>query len=150
MDSILRKSIRQAKKDYYASIFVTFKNDIKKTWQNIRQILNKSNRSKTTINEIIVGGNVVNDKETIVNSFNDFFVNIGPNLAEKIDIDNRTSYDSYLSKVITSAFHFMPIDGAELSKLLKASEPKHRVNGQVHAMEVGEDIASLNPPLLPA
>ncbi len=43
---ILKKAIKQAKINYNNNIFDKYKNDIKKTWKNIAEILNKSNKKK--------------------------------------------------------------------------------------------------------
>ena len=48
-NKIFKKAIREAINEYYANLFEQYKNDIKKTWQNISRILNKSNKKKNNI-----------------------------------------------------------------------------------------------------
>ena len=69
-------------------------NDLKKTWKIIKNIISKNKRNSPT--EIFVdSGKTITDKIAIVQKFNDFFVNIGPTLASKIQSTN-TNYKEYL------------------------------------------------------
>ena len=58
--------------------------DIKKTWKIIKNIVNKikarQSQSKFKLND----ESFTTDGSIISNTFNDFFINIGPNLAGKI------------------------------------------------------------------
>ena len=47
-NKILKRNIKQAKKAYYQEAFQKHKNDIKSTWRIIKDILNKSQKQKTT------------------------------------------------------------------------------------------------------
>ena len=71
-NKILKKAIREAKNEYYTNLFEQYKNDIKKTWQNISRILNKSNETKNKIKKILVNGNITTNKATIAEAFNSF------------------------------------------------------------------------------
>ena len=42
----------------------------------------------SSVTEILSGGNIIRDSQEIVSQFNDFFVNIGPDLAKKITPGN--------------------------------------------------------------
>ena len=99
-NAILKKSIRLAKIRYYHATFVKYKHDIKNNWRTISDILCKSSKKNSSIKEISLDGNLIKDYKLIADNFNEFFVNIGPNLA------NKKPYSSYLNKIITSSFHF--------------------------------------------
>ena len=47
-NKILKRNIKQAKKAYYQEAFQKHQNDIKSTWRIIKDILNKSQKQKTT------------------------------------------------------------------------------------------------------
>ena len=70
-------------KNYYQSLILANKNSLKKTWGIIKQVINKSKCSKLS-SEFSHNGSILNDKKSIANAFNDYFVNIGPTLASKI------------------------------------------------------------------
>ena len=56
--------------------------DLKKTWALINFLSGKKNKS-SDINEIVVYNNTISDPTAIAESFNDYFVNIGPELASE-------------------------------------------------------------------
>ena len=56
--------------------------DLKKTWALINSLSGKKNKS-SDINEILVNNNTISDPTAIAESFNDYFVNIGPKLASE-------------------------------------------------------------------
>ena len=59
---------------------------MKGTWKIINNILHQNNSSLMSnfISEIFINGQIIKDTKQIANKFNDFFVNIGPDLAEKL------------------------------------------------------------------
>ena len=91
---ILKRTIREAKIQYHDKIFSQHKNDIKKTWQTLSEIICKSNTKRRTLDKITVDSKVVNDKTEICNKFNHFFANIGPKLANQIKPASDKTYDT--------------------------------------------------------
>ena len=69
---ILKRSIRIAKRMYYESRFGKCKNDIRKTWKLINDILSKTKKqpSQKSFKE---GENIINDKAEIAHKCNNFF-----------------------------------------------------------------------------
>ena len=90
-------------------MFEKYKYDIKNTWKTISEVLSKAKREKNTIEEIIVNGNSVKSEQNIANEFNIFSTNIGPNLANNINTNNKRTYTSYLTNVLhlTSIFRLL-------------------------------------------
>ena len=62
---------------------------LKKTWDGIKSIVVVKSKDKTTPNLLMVNGNVIINKNCIAEIFNDFFVNVGSNLASKIPKGKR-------------------------------------------------------------
>ena len=79
----LRKSIREAKRLYYLRLFAIYKNDIQKTWIVINNTLNNNSRNSRQ-SEFIVNNNKLTNPGDIANAFNDYFINIGRQLSDKI------------------------------------------------------------------
>ena len=69
------------------------KHNLKASWCILKEILNK-NKSNLSCSRFYINNMVCNDKKRIAESFNSFFVNVGPNLAKNIPSDSRspTSY----------------------------------------------------------
>ena len=58
---------------------------IKRTWRTIKNIINTKNRKvKNTVKKIIHDDVVHVDSEDIANMFNDYFADIGRNIAKSI------------------------------------------------------------------
>ena len=81
--NILKQSIKDAKRIYFQNPFAKFKHDIKRTWSIIKESFH---RKKKTISSRIFyhNGKTLEDPSEITNAFNEYFVSIGPSLANKI------------------------------------------------------------------
>ena len=65
----------KSKKQYYAEYFAENVNNIKKTWEGIRKIVNlKKHASKTS--QLNIGGRIIDDNRDLATNFNNFFVNV--------------------------------------------------------------------------
>ena len=85
--------IRIAKKSYYSKRFSQAQNDIKSTWNTINELLGKSKSSDALPRSFLNENNdEVSDPKLIANNFNDFFVNVGPNLAKKFSRETDDFY----------------------------------------------------------
>ena len=88
--NILGTVLKNAKRIYYSNLFHENKNDTSKTWKTVNELLNGGNVSKknTEVDKLITNTDgvdrIVTTEKDIAESFNDFFVNIGPKLAEAI------------------------------------------------------------------
>ena len=69
---------------YYVKQFDSLMGNTKETWNLINNLINSSTSNKRTVQQIISGDKIVNDPKEIANRFNEFFINIGPDLAKKI------------------------------------------------------------------
>ena len=112
---------KKSKINYYNKQITRYKNNAKKTWEVMKEIVGKT---KIIIDnfpkEIVLDNNeVISDKNRIADEFNKFFVSIGPKLANKIP-KNRKNYQSYLKmqEIIFTADN--PITEKELKVALKS------------------------------
>jgi len=71
------------KKNYYINRLLAISSDIKKKWKLFKSILPASSKS-TGIKEIKVYGNIITDQKQTYDTFNTFFVNLGPDLSKGI------------------------------------------------------------------
>ena len=90
----LNKLVRMTEKKYYEQKFLEATNDMKKTWKIIKNIISK-NKSNIITDTFLVNGKKTVDKNIIVNKFNEYFVNVGPSLANKIQSSN-VHYQQFL------------------------------------------------------
>jgi hypothetical protein len=95
----LNHVIKTEKKAYYETQFLKYKNDIKKTWQTINEVLNR-NKTRSKLPDTFLqknSNNNVSNPLEIANKFNEYFVKIGPQLAKKIPKNDNITYESYLN-----------------------------------------------------
>jgi len=76
--------IRAAEKAYYANRFESLKGNMKETWNLINNLITNNTVGKQVVKEILSNGQIVNQPKDIANKFNEYFINVGPNLASKI------------------------------------------------------------------
>jgi hypothetical protein len=125
-NKVINSSIRKAKLDFYNREFDKNKNDIKKTWDTISDVLNKSKLHNEFPTYFNIDGNRISNVSDIASHFNDFFINIGPNLARNINEHGKLPYTHYLNSVsINSRFKFNYVDESEISKIIRNIKPKY-------------------------
>ena len=85
--NIVISKLRKAERKHYDDQLDLYGNDNHKKWKVIKEIIAKEDRSSTMQSEFIIDTVPTTNPEVIANSFNDFFVNVGKNLAENIKSD---------------------------------------------------------------
>lgn len=113
--------IRSAEKNYYAFRFKEKEGNIKETWKIIKSMIN-SNIKSNDITEICDSSTIINDPEKIVNKFNDFFVNVGKSLANKIPATDG-NYRDYLKHNIlehSGSLFLDPVDSDEILNIINS------------------------------
>ena len=124
-NSILKRTICEAKIKYFGNLFHQYKNDIKMTWKTISQIICKSSSKRKELEKIIVDSKVISNKRDICDRFNNFFSNIGPELAEKVNINTNKNYDVYLQKRTLTTFSFNLVNQDDITKLISTLATKN-------------------------
>lgn len=76
--------IREHKKDYYAKLLDDNKNSTNNTWGIINKVLHKGKTNQIFPNYITKNNLNIYEKDTIVNEFNNYFVNIGASISQNI------------------------------------------------------------------
>ena len=122
---VLRKVIRTAKRIYFEKSFERFKNDAKSTWNSINQILHRKNNSKSFPESFLINGSPITDKLIIANEFNDYYVNIGSNLADEIGSPSaEVKYTDFLNQT-PKDFVFDLVSPSTVDKVIDSLKNKH-------------------------
>ena len=101
---------------YYKQQFELNKNNLKNTWKLIGTILNRKPKGHTVPAKLHNNGKTYTDKHDIVNQFNEYFINIGPNLASTIHSSIKP--DAFLPATHSSSFFLSPVDSAQVELAL--------------------------------
>ena len=79
----LNRLLITAEKIHYETLFNDNKDDLKKSWRILKQVINKRKYS-SSCSKFLVNQETTTDKNKIAKGFNQYLINIGPNLANKI------------------------------------------------------------------
>ena len=76
---------RKAERNYYREQFDLHKTDLKRSWNIIKNIINKEdNRRSAKVLVFLINNQYISDGKIIANTFNNYFVNVGSSLAKNI------------------------------------------------------------------
>ena len=104
-NSLYTQLLRKSRKLHYDNIFKSYSNDCKKTWLVINDLLGRKKSYNDIPDSFESKGKSLSGPIEIAEGFNDFFANIGPNLAKEIPI-SKTNYLNYLSNPCRENFIF--------------------------------------------
>ena len=95
--SLLESLKKKSKKNYSTRPVENYRNDIKKSWDVIKEIIVGPKSTKGSFpRRMIIDGQEKIDQGKMANCFNKSFVDIGPKLASMIP-ESQTKFDQYLN-----------------------------------------------------
>ena len=113
---------------YYNKYFSYNSINIKNIWMGIKQIVTLKPKSLNSPNKIIKNNSIVTDAKLIANAFNDYFSNVGNEIANSLPATNISPLNFMDSKPINS-FCLFPVTQQEMEleihklKVAKSSGP---------------------------
>ena len=137
----LTSILRYCEKKYFSDLLEQNKNNIKATWSILNTIMNKKVSINTLPNDFEdTDGGKIKGKQNIANGFNDFFVNVGPNLANNIQCENNKTIHSYLKKRNDSSMFLGPVDVNEVLKTVNSCNSKTSTDCDEMSMSLVKNI----------
>ena len=115
---------RNNKKDYYDRYFTKHKNNLSKTWQGIKEIINIKNKASDYPTCIIVDGVTITDPTQIANKFNEFYTSIADDILQKRKYTGNKSFKDYLRNPLNISMALYACNDVEVKNLLLALNPK--------------------------
>ena len=119
----LRKIINRAKNYYFSTQFQKNKEDGKKTWETLDNVLHRKT-SKYSPDAIQINGKLSMDKTEMVESFNIYFSTICAT-GEIDNPNNVPSHDVYLNNPTEAEFNFEQIDNVTVLHYINKLKPSH-------------------------
>ena len=93
--------LKFAKRLYVSDLLMKYRNDIKKTWRTVNELIGRKSVCTDYFPKTIRHKNrEIHSKQDIADIFNDFFTSIGSDLARKIP-QNNVLYTSFLNNIDT-------------------------------------------------
>ena len=110
------KLLKQQEKDYYQSQILDNKNNLRRTWMIIKQVIdqNEINRNPGKFQQ---NNGTTSDPATIANAFNNYFINVGPTLASNIP-DQGLMFISYMPSGNEFSMFFTPVSAPEVKEII--------------------------------
>ena len=119
----VNKDIKVSKKEYYDRYFENCKNNMKKTWTGINDLIRSSHRS-SHINQILHNNKTINDPKQMADTFNNFFISVGLNTDNEIPKTPKSPL-SFLKNRVINNFSFNAISTYDvMSVILQLDEKK--------------------------
>ena len=114
---------RNLKTNYYRTKLTEYKHDIVKLWSFINETIGKSKNKPTYPQNFLINNKSVSNRETVADSFNTFFTNIGKQTNKNIPFVNK-HYSSYLRNFQKNSIFIEPVNELEVLKMVNKLKPK--------------------------
>ena len=114
-------SYEQLEKNYYANRLEFHKNNQHQIWKTLNVITGR-NTYDDTITEITSHGEKITNPTIIAEKFNQYFNNVGSQLASSIP-PAPVKYTEYLKSPVPNSIYFNPITPGEVSSVIESLDP---------------------------
>ena len=118
----LEKTLFAAQCNYFTNKIRKCQNQSKALWKIINEITQRKKKTVTFIQKLTLDdGRVIENSQEIANKLNEYFVKVGPNLAEKLPPSDE-SFEKYLSSDSSPAESFIinPTYPTEIKKVIES------------------------------
>ena len=119
MRNTLNRILRKAERDHYAALLLEHRNNLKKSWSIINNVLGRK-ETNSAASMFTVDGSLTSDPEDIVNGFNNFFASVGEALADKIPHSHDNDPLTYIHDRVEASFFLSPTDPDEVASILRS------------------------------
>ena len=129
----LKHLILISKKSYYSSYFLRNKDNIKGVWKGIKELIRTKNSNNHMPTTLKIGNSKVTNRQSIVNAFNDYFGNIGPNVAKTIPVANTTPFH-YMPNPLCKSFALFPVT-------------RHEITDEINNLDASKSVGPFSVPI---
>ncbi len=139
----LKRTIKEAKKQFFTHKFNSIKDDPKMYWKNLNSLLNSS-KNKDSLPKTIYNDNAdLNNEQEICDGFNNYFSTIAESAVNQIP-PTEADYRDYLGTANLNIFNFEKISPIETKIFIKKFQNKNcNVNDiPVYIYKISSDIIS--------
>ena len=143
MNEFCAKHIDVAKLRYRKKYFDDYKDNSRKQWQMINELLNRR-KSNIRVSKLIdENGKVSNTPVDIAENFNEYFANIASNL--KSEINNRTEvttdepFKQFLQQPLENEICLSRVGSQEVHKVIKNFKNKSTLDTKISALKIANN-----------
>ena len=122
-----RKSIKRltflSKQNFYKTFFEDNRNNCRKTWDGIREIINKNTNHQNANIFLSENGKTIYDQKSVANQFNKHYSTIANKLVAKLG-NPACEYQDFLKNPNKSDFYLNEIEPDEIRKIINGLDTK--------------------------
>ena len=115
--NILNNVIKEAQRKHYQNLIKQHNNNCIGLWKTLGNMICKRNKV-TKINRLRIDNRIINDPVQIANGLNDFFTNIGTELASKFQNTNENEFRKFMGENSIHSMYLHKTNPNEISKIL--------------------------------
>ena len=104
-------------KQFYQRQTIENRNNMRKVWSVIKQVINRNKNSKIS-DQFIINGKTETDPMVIAKGCNNYFANIDPTFAYKINKDNVSHLD-FISSDMNASLFLEPTNDTEIKLIIR-------------------------------
>ena len=144
---IVQKTLNAAEKQYYHELVTQNKDNMKKSWGIIKDIINKNKNPVHRTKFKLSNGSITTDKMSVSELFNDYFINIGPNLAKSIPHVKRMPM-SYLGDALQETIFLELVTCEEINSIVCNLKNNATGSDDISAIYLKMSLPSIANPLV--
>ena len=114
----LTQLLRKQHRNYYEFLIQESKNNLTKTWNIIKSVINNK-RTMSKCSKFVNNNITMSDDLEIANHFDNYFANIGPNLAKVIP-DTTITHNEFLKDSCNNSIFLQPVTDEEIYNIIKS------------------------------
>ena len=135
----MQKNIDKAKAKYYKKYFDEHKENSKKQWQMINNLLGRNNTAKSINRLIDKKGDVINTSTAIAENFNDYFANIASNLKENSGNTQIHDHSIFLENPVSNSIYLREVTGSEVHEIIKNFKNKATQDVRMSSIKIANN-----------
>ena len=112
----LNHIMRSTERQYYQNELKKSQNNMRKSWQILKSVINKKKATQKP-GRFLINGQLVDNPKLIANAFNDFFINIGQVLDRKIP-RTQTNPNTFIPRRYSINIQLDPATEPEITKII--------------------------------
>ena len=139
MKKFTEKHVNLSKRRYYAKFFEEHKDNSKKQWGLINELLNRGKKTSDIKKVVGENGESVTDNIGIAEQFNSYFSNIASNLKSGIRGDASNNYGSFMDRSNANTIYLSPAGPDEIATIIRKLKNKSTLDTKVSAIKIASN-----------
>ena len=127
----LNRALRNAERQYYSNLLETNRNNLKKFWAVIKEVINKKKQNSYPT-QFKIGNCKESNRHTIADKFNKYFTNIGNDLAKLIPRGVKDPL-SYIPQSNSQTMYVAPVQSCEVIKIIQTLKNSSAGHDNIHS-----------------